>query len=138
MPQERCRCYNRGVGYGTKCSLDASIELAKKGISFEVIDLRVLNPLNLKLVIESVSKTRRVDLWLTRAGNLVAFHEVLASLVENMDLSCLKNSPVRISLPGSPAPTSARLEEEYYFDYSDVVDTVMDFFGEAINESSFL
>ena len=54
--------------------------------------------------------------------------EVLASLVENMDLSCLKNSPVRISLPGSPAPTSARLEEEYYFDYSDVVDTVMDFF----------
>ena len=49
-----------GVGYGTKCSLDASIELAKKGISAEVIDLIFLNQLNLKLVIDSVSKTRRV------------------------------------------------------------------------------
>ena len=49
-----------GLGYGTKCAMDSLSELSKANISAEVIDLRVLNPLDPSVIIESVRKTGRL------------------------------------------------------------------------------
>ncbi|WP_299191011.1 pyruvate dehydrogenase complex E1 component subunit beta [uncultured Litoreibacter sp.] len=46
-------------GIGMKYALEAADELAKEGISAEVIDLRTLRPLDMPTVIESVKKTNR-------------------------------------------------------------------------------
>ncbi|MCY4179767.1 MAG: pyruvate dehydrogenase complex E1 component subunit beta, partial [Litoreibacter sp.] len=46
-------------GIGMKYALEAADELAKEGISAEVIDLRTLRPMDLPTVIESVKKTNR-------------------------------------------------------------------------------
>jgi pyruvate dehydrogenase E1 component beta subunit len=46
-------------GIGMKYALEAADELAKDGISAEVIDLRTLRPMDMPTVIESVKKTNR-------------------------------------------------------------------------------
>ncbi|MEM6409438.1 MAG: pyruvate dehydrogenase complex E1 component subunit beta [Pseudomonadota bacterium] len=46
-------------GIGMKYTLEAADELAKEGISAEVIDLRTLRPMDIPTVIESVKKTNR-------------------------------------------------------------------------------
>ena len=46
-------------GIGMTYALQAAEELAKEGISAEVIDLRSLRPLDREAVIESVKKTNR-------------------------------------------------------------------------------
>ena len=40
--------------------------------------------------------------------------EIIASVTENIPPGLLKNPPKRICLPDCPAPTSRKLEEEYY------------------------
>jgi pyruvate dehydrogenase E1 component beta subunit len=40
--------------------------------------------------------------------------EVIASVVERIDPAMLRKSPVRVTLPFSPAPTSRMLEKAYY------------------------
>jgi pyruvate dehydrogenase E1 component beta subunit len=40
--------------------------------------------------------------------------EVIASVVERVPPATLKKSPVRVTLPFSPAPTSQVLEKAYY------------------------
>ncbi|MDD9921593.1 MAG: pyruvate dehydrogenase complex E1 component subunit beta [Boseongicola sp.] len=46
-------------GIGMKYALEAADELAKDGISAEVIDLRTLRPLDMETVVRSVQKTNR-------------------------------------------------------------------------------
>lgn len=48
--------YSRNVKY----SLEAAEELAKSGISVEVINLRTIKPLDRETVVESVKKTGRL------------------------------------------------------------------------------
>ena len=63
-------------------ALDAAAELAKEGVEAEVIDLRVLRPLDAETVLSSVRKTRRAVIvdegW--RSGSLSA--EISARIME--------------------------------------------------------
>ncbi len=63
-------------------ALDAANELSLKGISAEVVDLRVLRPLDDRTIIESVTKTHRAvvidEAW--RTGSFAA--EIMARIVE--------------------------------------------------------
>ena len=45
-------------GHASLLARGASVKLRKKGVSAEVIDIRVLNPLNVDVIIESVIKTK--------------------------------------------------------------------------------
>jgi pyruvate dehydrogenase E1 component beta subunit len=99
--------------YSTIEALEAASDLEKEGISCEVIDLRLLNPLNDTKIIESVKKTGNliaVDMgW--RSGGFAA--EIVARVVEKAH-TALKNPPVRITLPDLPTPTSRALSNYYY------------------------
>jgi pyruvate dehydrogenase E1 component beta subunit len=103
-----------GAGYTTHLAMMAAEALVKEGISAEVVDLRVLNPLNPKPILSSVSKTGRLvaidGSWKTcgLAG------EVLALTVEGLQPTQLLSRPRRITLPDAPAPTSKALEAIYY------------------------
>jgi len=51
--------------------------------------------------------------------------EIMAGVVERIEPAALKASPIRITLPDAPAPTSRALEEIYYTKPGDIVQTVI-------------
>jgi len=104
-----------GCGYTTLQCLEAAQKLRIHGISAEVVDLRILNPINDELIIGSVEKTGHlcaVDGGWTNCG-LGA--EIIARVSEKIHPQKLKSSPLRINTPDTPAPTSKPLEASYYF-----------------------
>jgi len=108
-------------GHSSLLAKEAAGFLLNDGIKAEVIDVRVLNPFDSSVIVESVKKTGRllvVDSGWASAGFSA---EIMASVVEKLPVNALKNSPVRIALPNAPAPTSRILEKEYYFTAETVV-----------------
>lgn len=91
-------------------ALLAAEELAKEGIAAEVIDLRVLRPLDDATIVESVRKTRRVlvvdEGW--RSGSLSA--EIIARIIEQGFFE-LDAPPARVCSAEVPIPYAKHLED---------------------------
>jgi pyruvate dehydrogenase E1 component beta subunit len=111
-----------GSGYSTFLAMQVRDELAKSGFSAEVIDLRILNPFDSSLIVESVKKTGRLLVIDGGWRNCGIAGEVIASVIEKLNPSELKVSPKRITLPDAPAPTSRVLEKIYYPDVYQILD----------------
>jgi len=100
------------VTYGNslpKC-LEAAERLAQEGIDAEVIDLRMLRPLDMATIAASVQRTRRVVIvdegW--RSGSISA--EIAARLAEDMLYEL--DAPIRrVCSREVPVPYAAHLEE---------------------------
>lgn len=115
-----------GSGYATRLAMDAAEAASEMGITADVIDLRVLNPLDPDVVIDSVLKTRTlivVDPG-TRACGFSA--EVVASVCEHLDPGELASVPKRVTLPDAPAPTSRVLQDDYYITAEQVLDAILE------------
>ncbi len=110
-----------GAGHASYLCEQAADELAEDGITVDVVDLRVLNPFDPGVVIDSVTKTGRLLAvdggWRTcgMAG------EVIAASAEAIDPSAWRRRPMRLTLPDAPAPTSKKLEQAYYPTAAEVV-----------------
>ncbi len=102
------------ASFSVKLAMDAAKILDGQGVSAEVIDLRVINPLSHSVVTSSVKKTGRLLAidggW--RTCGLAG--EVIAGAVENLSPTTFRARPRRITLPDAPAPTSKALEKIYY------------------------
>lgn len=103
-----------GSGYSALLAMQARDLLDKSGLSAEVIDLRVLNPFVPDIILKSVRKTGRLLVVDGAWRNCGFAGEVIASVVEQINLSDFKARPKRITLPEAPAPTSHILEKIYY------------------------
>jgi pyruvate dehydrogenase E1 component beta subunit len=110
------------VTYGNslpKC-LVAADTLAAEGIDAEVIDLRVLRPLDEATVIASVARTRRCVVvdegW--RSGSLAA--EITARIAEQAFYE-LDAPPARVCAREVPVPYAAQLEEAALPQVADIV-----------------
>lgn len=113
-----------GCSHAIFLALQAESLLASDGISVEIIDIRVLNPFDPQKIIQSVKRTGCllvVDTGWT-AGGFSA--EVIASVLEKMNLSELKTSPIRLALQNSPAPTPTNLERDYYLSVEKIIAAV--------------
>lgn len=110
-----------GCGYSAFQCEQAALELSGGGIDAEVIDIRILNPLDASVVIESASRTGALCVvdggWRTAGFGA----EIIARVCEATQLRTL---PVRITLPDAPAPTSRLLEAAYYPSTGSVVEAV--------------
>jgi pyruvate dehydrogenase E1 component beta subunit len=109
-----------GAGYSAKLCTDVAKILASDGISAETIDIRVLNPFNSGVIVESVLKTGRLVVIDGGWSNSGFASEVIASVTEQIDPISLKSSPIRVTLPSAPAPASSALEKIYYTRAEDV------------------
>jgi len=111
-------------GHSSLLAREAEKLLSCEGVSTEVIDVRVLNPLHAEEIIESVKKTKSLLVvdsgWIS--GGFSA--EIIAKTIEQLPKGCLNNPPARIALPDAPAPTSRVLEKAYYTSTNDVVRAV--------------
>lgn len=111
------------LAYGNSLpkALGAAEELAGQGIEAEVIDLRVLRPLDNTTIFASVGRTRRCVIvdegW--RSGSLSA--EIAARLAE--DLFFELDAPIRrVCAREVPIPYAAHMEEAALPKMADIVD----------------
>jgi len=91
-------------------TLQAAEELAREGIDAEVIDLRVLRPLDTATIVASVSRTHRAVIvdegW--RSGSISA--EIMARIMENVFYEL--DAPVaRVCSAEVPMPYPKHLED---------------------------
>jgi pyruvate dehydrogenase E1 component beta subunit len=112
-----------GCGYTTKLCIEAAAELESSGVSAEVIDLRVLNPLDPDVIVSSVGRTHRLLVvdgdW--RSCGLAA--EIVALVSESRGHGQPSLRVGRITHPDAPAPTSQVLERAFYFSSADITRT---------------
>src|SRR5437899_3091552 len=113
-----------GSGHATLLCQEAARTLSDHSIDAEVVDLRVVAPLEVAPIVQSVRKTGRLCVvdggWATcgLAG------EVIASVVERLRPQDMRAAPCRVTLPAAPAPTSRVLEASYYPTAASVAQTV--------------
>jgi len=104
-------------------AMDAAIRLEEDGVSVEVIDLRVLRPLDDRTILESVARTRRAVIidegW--RSGSLSA--EISARIMEGAFYEL--DAPVaRVCGAEVPTPYARHLEEAALPQVADIVAAV--------------
>ncbi len=117
-----------GSSFSTQLCLKAAGELLSHGISAEVIDLRVLNPIRYEVIRESVKKTGRLCVVDGSWRNCGMAGEIIAGVLESVHPSILLDSPRRITLPEAPAPSSKALEAEYYPSVGHILNEVLPWF----------
>jgi pyruvate/2-oxoglutarate/acetoin dehydrogenase E1 component len=111
------------TSYMTLEALRAAEALARRGIPVDVFDLRILRPLNLTLIMESVRNTGRLIVCDTGWRTLGIGAEIVARVAEER-FGDLDMPPVRIGLPDHPTPSSLALAEVYYPDSVDIIEAV--------------
>ena len=91
-------------------ALEAAEDLAKEGISLEVVDLRTLLPYDEDAVFASVRKCNKVILLHedTRTGGMAG---ELAALIAEKAFEDLDGPMVRVTAPDTPVPFSPPLED---------------------------
>ena len=92
-------------------ALVAAAELARQGVSAEVVDLRTLVPLDKAAVLQSVAKTGRL---LIADEDYLGFGlsgEISALVAENLDTLRMKAPVKRLAVPNVPIPYSRPLEQ---------------------------
>jgi pyruvate/2-oxoglutarate/acetoin dehydrogenase E1 component len=101
------------TSYMTLEAVRAAEALKPTGCSVEVVDLRVLRPLVMAPIYESLEKTGHlitVDTgWVT-----LGMGAEIVSRVTTERFTCLKAAPIRIGLPDHPTPSSRGFYAGYY------------------------
>lgn len=102
------------ASYSVLLALEAAKKLAAQGIEAEVIDLRVINPIDHDAAVQSVLKTGRLVAIDGGWSNCGLAGEIIAGVSERVKPSVFKATPLRITIADAPAPTSKPLEDIYY------------------------
>ncbi len=93
-------------------ALDAAEQLAKEGISCEVIDPRTISPLDMGTIIESVKKTHALLVVHEAVKTGGAGAEIAAQVAEEA-FDYLDAPIVRVGAPFTPVPFSTPLEQAF-------------------------
>lgn len=109
-----------GISYTSLLCEKVVQKLQNENVFCDMFDIRVLNPLNVDEIVKSVEKTGKLLVVDGDWASCGMAAEIITRVVERMDLNKLKASPIRITLPDAPAPTSKVLEECYYITEFDI------------------
>lgn len=112
-----------GVSHMVYELLVAAEQLAKEGISAEVIDLRSVRPIDDQMIVSSVRKTGRLlvaDTGWKRCG----ISAEVAAIVAEQAHDALRSPVRRITLADSPTPATPALEAAYYPTQADIMAAV--------------
>ncbi|HPH21258.1 MAG TPA: transketolase C-terminal domain-containing protein, partial [Haliscomenobacter sp.] len=107
----------------TLVALDAAVELAKEGISAEVIDLRTIRPLDVESIINSVKKTNRCII-VDEAWPFASVSSEVAYTVQRLAFDYLDAPVLRVSSADTSLPYAATLVDEFMPNPSKVIKAV--------------
>lgn len=118
------------VGYGDGLfTARRALELLGKNESkVELIDLVSINPIDYKTIHASVKKTGRLITVDTTNGAFSVGSEIIASVKKDSFLK-LKDSPVAVSCPAVPCPTSPALSQFWYPTKVDIANAMLKMLG---------
>jgi pyruvate/2-oxoglutarate/acetoin dehydrogenase E1 component len=111
------------TSYMTLEAVRAAEALRKMGYSATVFDLRVLRPLKLTKIFESVHQTGRLLTVDTGFKKFGIGAEIVSEVMENCFIS-LKGAPVRLGLPDHPTPSSRGFIPGFYTDSMSILKSV--------------
>jgi 2-oxoisovalerate dehydrogenase E1 component beta subunit len=109
------------VTYGAMVhrALEAAEDLADKGVSIEVVDLRTITPLDTRTVVESVAKTNRA-LVLYESHRFLGVGAEVAAVIAEEAFESLDAPVMRLAPPNTPVPFSPTLEDAYLPQVADI------------------
>jgi pyruvate/2-oxoglutarate/acetoin dehydrogenase E1 component len=108
-------------------ALAAAEQLAKEGISAEVVDLRTLVPLDKECILQSVAKTNRLVV-VNEAVRTSGFAGEIAAIVVEEGFDLLDAPIVRVTALDIPVPFNAKLEAVYLPNEAKIVKAVKSLF----------
>ena len=111
------------TGYMTLEAKRAVDLLKKIGVSIDHFDLRVLRPLKLDSILDSVKKTGAIMTVDTGHKFLGMGSEIISDITEKC-FRFLKKKPIRLGLPDHPTPSSRSLVEGFYPDCKGILKNV--------------
>jgi pyruvate dehydrogenase E1 component beta subunit len=114
-------------------AIQACEQLQKFDISVDLFDLRVLRPLNLAKIMESVGKTGRLLTIDTGFKTLGLGAEIVSEVVA-AKFKELKSAPIRLGLPDHPLPSSVGYLDGLYVDSIKIFQTIAKNLG--LNQSN--
>lgn len=109
-----------GIAGGVRLALQAVRELAKEGVSVELIDPRTLVPMDWETICASVGKTGRLVVVDPAPRTCSAASEIAATVGERC-FGDLRTPPVLVTTPDIQTPFSPNLETEVLPGRDDVV-----------------
>jgi pyruvate dehydrogenase E1 component beta subunit len=115
--------YSRGVDW----CLKAAKELAKDGISAEVVDVRWLRPLDTDIIFESFKKTNRAVV-VEESHSFYSFGSEIAAQIQEHCFDWMDAPVKRVTQHDVPVPFSKKLEDMTYPDETDVIKAVKELF----------
>jgi pyruvate/2-oxoglutarate/acetoin dehydrogenase E1 component len=92
-------------------------------IECEIIDLHCISHIDKDLILESVKKTGAVVIADTGWTKMGVASEICKIILE-CDQNLLKVAPISLGMANSPCPTSHALENRFYCDMSDIVNSI--------------
>ncbi len=102
--------------------LRAASFLKKFSISCEVVDIQCLRPLDIKTILKSVKKTKKVVIVDNGGMNYGISSEIMARTYENLNLKEKANITIkRLGLLDSPIPSTRELAKYCYPDYFSII-----------------
>lgn len=109
-------------------ALKAADELAKVGISLNILEVNQLHDVNWEPIESSILRTGYCIV--TDIGHAsYSISSEIAFQVTRRCFSQLKAPPVRLALPNYPEPTSFALTKNYYITASKIIDSVTEILG---------
>ena len=109
-------------------ALRASEILEKIGISVEIVDVRVLSPLNPEVIINSVKKTGHCIIA-DNDWSFCGYSAELAAVIGQKCFGKLKKPIERIGFAFTPCPTVRSLENEFYPNAINIIRSVEEILG---------
>ena len=116
------------LGYGVKILREVEKKLKDENISAELIDLKIINPLDIKACVSSVKKTKKVLVLDYGWSNCGISSEIISQIAEKAINYKKKINYLKIALPDYPAPTNKLNEKDYYFSSTKVYKKVINHF----------
>jgi pyruvate/2-oxoglutarate/acetoin dehydrogenase E1 component len=110
-------------GFGVSIALEAAAGLAREGIETEVVDLRLLSPLDVSTVAESAARTGRV-LCLGDEPLLGGFTATLAAVAAEAAFAALRAPVLRLGARNVPVPYERELERLVFPSAESVAESV--------------
>lgn len=111
------------TSYSSAESLALCKFLKRYDISIELLDLKILSPLDLKLLKKSIKKTKKLIVIETGHKFLGLGSEIIASLIENN--FNFSKAPIRLGLPFSPTPSSKAFINEVYVTPKKILNNIL-------------
>ncbi len=106
--------------------------LKKNRIYFDHIDLNSIKPLDINSIIKSVKKTGKLIILDNTSFPYCSVGKDIISMIVEKNVRYLKKSPILLTLPDSPTPTSFFQTKNYYVSHKKILNKIEFILGKKI------